>query len=114
MSSDFTMYAGDTKNVEITVTDEEGLVIDLTDCELFWELSRIVGVQPPLLDKEIGSGLTVVTAAAGRFDVRLEPEDTESLEGVYYHEAKLVDDQGDVSTILSGWITISPTQVQIP
>ncbi len=113
MSTNFTMYSGDTKNLEITVKDEDDVAVDLTDCELFWELSLIVGLNPPLISKELGSGLTVVDAATGRFDIKIESGDTEGLVGSFVHEVRMIDDDDNVSTILQGTVTISAVQIDV-
>lgn len=113
MSSDFTMYAGDTKNIEITVTDESNVAVNLTDAEIFWQMARVIGAVPSVLSKEIGAGLTVVDAVTGRFDILLDPSDTEGLSGVYHHEVRMIDGDGKVSTILQGTVTLSSVQIDV-
>lgn len=104
--ADFTMYQGDTKILEVTVKDEAGDVVNITDTTIRWQLSKSARTVPPLLSKETGDGITIVDGAAGRFDVALDPEDTVDLSArSYYHEAE-IDDAGVISTVLTGKATI--------
>lgn len=112
-TTEFSMYAGDTKNLEITVKDEDGVVVDITGATFHWALALLIGVAPPVLTKTNGSGVTIVNAAAGRVDVKLESVDTESLSGKYAQELRLVDVDDNVATILQGVITILPTQTDV-
>lgn len=108
----FELHAGDSRTLEVTVRDEDSdVVVDITDCDIFWVVSRVLG-SASLLTKEVGSGITVVDAPAGRFDIALNPDDTQALHGSYYHESRMIDDTGAISTILSGALTVTQTQLQ--
>ncbi len=109
--ANFTLHAGDDTTLDITVRDEAGDPVDITLCGLFWALSRVLG-STSILVKEIADGLTVTNASAGQFDIELESDDTQALHGTYYHEARMVDGTGAVSTILSGSVTVEQTQLQ--
>jgi hypothetical protein len=108
--ADFSIYAGDTTVLRITVKDEAGAAVDLGSSTIRWQLAvNVYGT--PLLAKSVGSGVEVVDAANGRFDVTLDSEDTEVLSGgTYYHEAEMYDG-GVVSTILTGTIQINPSLI---
>lgn len=107
----FELHAGDSRTLEVTVTDEDSnVVVDITDCDVFWVVSRVLG-SASLLTKQVGTGITVVDAPAGRFDIQLDSDDTQELQGSYYHESRMIDDTGAISTILSGSLTITQTQL---
>lgn len=110
--NNFELHAGDSRTLEITVRDEDsGDPVDITGCDLFWAVSRVLG-SASLFTKEIGSGITVVDEPTGRFDIELEPDDTQALHGSFYHEARMVDGTGALSTILHGALTVTETQLQ--
>jgi hypothetical protein len=99
------MFAGDTKILEITVTDDSNAVINITGVLIRWQLSKTVK-DPPLVSKAVGSGITIVNGPAGRFDVLINPADTLALIGSHYHEVE-IDDSGVISTVLTGKVTIT-------
>jgi uncharacterized membrane protein len=103
--TDFTMYAGDSKTLAVTVRDADNVVVDLSGYTITWALSASVYDAEPLVSKTIGSGITVVDAAAGRFNVTIDPDDTADLRGAYYFEAEIVL-SGSVTTVLTGTATI--------
>jgi hypothetical protein len=108
--SDFTMYQGDSKTLQVTVLTEAGGPADLAGAAIRWQLAtKIKG--PAIVEKAIGSGITLVDAAAGRFDVALDPPDTEPLTGVHYYEAEVVN-LAIVSTVLTGSVEIKPTLIK--
>lgn len=99
--SDFSIIAGDSKTLEITV-QEDGAAVDLSGSAIIWEAAR----QP--------FGVTVITkagsitaAAEGKFEIALEPADTAALNGNFYHSAKITK-SADVSTIFLGLMAVSP------
>ncbi len=106
------MHQGETKFVTIEVEDEE----TLKNCSIQWRMAKR-SKEKPIITKITGDGIEVVTVDkegetiwTNIFVVILDPEDTEKLpEGVYYHEAKLTDTEGNNSTTTTGWVTISPT-----
>jgi hypothetical protein len=109
--ADFTMFSGDTKVLQITVTDEAGAAIDLTGVDLVWVLAKKV-TAAPLVTKEIGTGITITDAAAGKFEVAIAPADTENIKGDYYHECQM-DAGGAISTIMTGKVTITPDAIKV-
>ncbi len=105
--ADFTMFAGDSQLLEVTVTNAAGDPVDLDGVQAIrWWMSWSVHAEPPLVEKAIGSGVTIVDASAGRFNVTLAPADTAGLSGPYYFEAEVIDEVGNVSTVLTGTATI--------
>ena len=110
--TDFTMFQGDTKTLEFTVKDGDGAVVDLTGAtSIRWNLARRVS-SAAIITKDLDSGITVIDAANGRFDVSLTSADTENLSGRYYHEAEVIDASGDVATVETGATTINPALIK--
>lgn len=110
--ADITMFAGDTKTLQVTVKDENGDAVDLTGASIRWQASRSVNKRPADLEKSVGDGITITDATAGRFDVTLDSADTEDLRGDFYHEAEVIDASGNVSTVFTGTLTIEPTLIK--
>lgn len=107
------MYAGDDKILEVTVKDLAGDVVDITDfIEIRWSMAKAV-TRPPIIEKTLGSGIELINGGSGRFNVTLNSADTEALrQGVYYHEAEVINMDGLVATVLAGQATILPTLIK--
>jgi hypothetical protein len=102
------MTAGDSVTLVVTVTRADGSIVDLTGAQsLRWVLAA-APTQPTLASKSIGFGIAVTNPPAGVMQVSILPADTDGLAGSYYHEAQLIDLNGNVSTILQGTVAISP------
>jgi hypothetical protein len=112
MSDDFTMYAGDDKRLEVTVLDEDDVAVSLSGAlEIRWKLAKSPR-STIIASHSIADGnVSIIDAAAGRFNVLIDPADTESLSGLYYHEAELTDSSGNVGTCMAGTVTIRPTLI---
>lgn len=110
--TDFTMFAGDSKTLEVTVKDADGVVVDITGATIRWSLARSVNSTPALLQKAVGSGITITDGPNGRFDVALANADTETLSDAYYHEAEVILLDGTIATVVSGAVTIKRTLIK--
>ena len=105
-AQDFTMYAGDTNTITVTVTDSAGAVVNITGATITWKLLEEQG-GTIALTKTVGSGIIITNGAGGIFTIALAATDTASLlAGAYYHEAELTDTSSNVSTILIGTLTL--------
>lgn len=114
--TDFTMYQGDSKVLSVTVADEAGDAVPLEGLTIRWQASPVItgGFEPTAtLKKDNGAlgGIDTVTEV-GVFEVELDPDDTETISGLYYHEAELTDGAGNVSTVLTGRMTIKPVLIR--
>ncbi|CAN7360916.1 hypothetical protein [Paenibacillus sp. LjRoot56] len=94
-NQNFTMYAGDSKN--IAVKNLSGISYD--GASIVWTLS-INGGQ--VLSKSTSSGITI---SGDTFTVVLNSSDTTNLSGEYMQKAKVTDIFGKVSTSMTGTIT---------
>jgi hypothetical protein len=112
MAEDFTMYAGDDKRLEVTVLDEDGVAVTLAGAQAIkWKLAKSPRSAVIASHSLVDGNVSVIDAAAGRFNVLIDPADTESLSGLYYHEAELTDSAGNVGTCMAGTVTIRPTLI---
>ncbi|MFP5223088.1 MAG: hypothetical protein ACLGSA_12430 [Acidobacteriota bacterium] len=103
--SNFTMTAGDAKEIEIPVVDETGAVMDLTGATVRWGLFTIAGAN--LLEKSTAtSGVSVDAPTTGEVVVTLNPLDTAGRSGLFRHECEVTDTNGKPYTVLRGLIEI--------
>lgn len=114
--TDFIMYQGDSKVLSVTVADEDGVVVAVDGMTIRWQASPVVtgGFEPTATlkkDNDALGGVGTVTEE-GVFEVTIDPQDTENLSGLYYHEAELTDGAGAVSTVLTGRMTIKPVLIR--
>ena len=105
---DFTMTAGDSKTVTVSVTEQsDGAATNITGATISWKAARSLR-KSPVLTKTTAAGIAITSGAGGTFDITLDPSDTTSLSGDFYHEAKVTFTTGEVATVLRGVMTISP------
>jgi len=105
-NQNFEMYSGDTHHLDITVRDADGALMDLTGATIEWGLYDQDGTV--LVSKSTGSGITLTDPVNGVFRVTISPADTESLGGIYRHEAQVTDLADQVATVTRGRATIKP------
>lgn len=108
---DVEMYSGDTRTLNFTVTEADGVTaIDLSGISAIkWQCSKKLSsgfASVATLSKALGTGVTVTDALAGKLQVALSPIDTYALSGRFYHELELTDGGGNVSTVAVGTLTI--------
>lgn len=120
MATDFEMVAGDTRTLVVPVDDGAGGVVSLDNCTVQWRLARGVNAPTALIEKstddpESPAGVTIVPPTGDglwSFEVRLDPGDTEALKGSFYHEAQIIDEIGEISTVLRGAAKILPALIR--
>jgi hypothetical protein len=105
----FTMYAGDTKNLYISISDEDnGGQMDLTGTTIVWVLYD-PNLDTILLTKTTASGISIPAPETdGICIVSLLPVDTELLRPAnwYIHETEVTDAIGNVVTVTKGFVNI--------
>lgn len=107
LNQDFKMYAGDSKLVTVTVTDENDTSLDITGVNIEWVVKRNVrSTIKNVYKSSQAGGITITNPLIGEFQIKLDPADTVALSGIFYHEAELTDVQGSVSTLFTGNLTI--------
>lgn len=103
MTQNVTMYSGDSKTLTISIVDSDGAAIDVSTAAAVVYAIADSSRGPALVTKTLADGVSV---AGSTVTVTLEPDDTEDLAGVYYHELQITDDVGHVDTAMSGTITV--------
>ena len=106
-AQNFRLYAGDDLRVIVTVRDQSGELVDISDAQdIRWAVAPSVSADP-VIEKSLGNGITINSPTSFTFD--LTSADTGALSrGRYYHEAEAVTDQGLTYTALSGSLFIDP------
>lgn len=102
-------HAGDTLEIVVTVTDDDGNIIDITGADVEWYLLQYETSpdEDHLLKKTTtDGGITVTSAQDGEFTVTVDAGDTDGMSGEYHHRARMTDSTGNRSTVMTGTITI--------
>lgn len=114
------VYQSNAKNLRITVYDDDqgGQAEDdrksLTDATITYIVKRRVDFDSVEITKEIGTGITIISAANGRFDILLSNVDTAGLSpGVWYHECQVADASGYESTVFVGFLTVKEAAITL-
>lgn len=108
------MYAGESKYIDDVAvdmnTDGTTSATNLSGATIKWVMKPNV-YATAILSKDNASlgGVSITDAPNGKFSVQLNPNDTKTLNGSYYHEAKVTDSTGNVSVVSTGTITINPS-----
>lgn len=111
MSNDFTMFAGDSRTITVTVKNDQGAAVDITGATLKWQAAPSVS-GAAVISKTSGSGIDLTSPSTGVFTITLDGADTDALgEGVFYHEAEMVL-AGDTSTVLTGSMVVEKTLIR--
>ena len=111
----FTMRSGDSKTLEVTVRDSNGVPIALAGtASAEWKLARTAR-STAALTKTISNGITLLTdeaaageANCGRMNIFISHTDSEALDGEYVHDCLHVDGSGAHSTIFHGRANFTP------
>ena len=105
INQNFTLFSGDTKYLHVDLTDSNGEAVDLTGMAIKWGVKKNVRTATIFL-KTTPTGIDIPDPLNGRFTVKIHPLDTATLSGVFYHEAQITDVEGNVSTVLTGTMTV--------
>lgn len=110
MSSVFnlTMFAGETRTLVVTVTDQDGAAVDLTDADITYVLDLATPIT-----KTVGSGITITGALAGEFEIALAQADTVAIDTdrSIKHECKALLQSGEVLTVFYGTVVVKDSQI---
>jgi len=113
---DFEMYRGDTKNLYITILDEDtGGYLDLTGASAIWSLYD-PNTDEILVTKNTTNGITLTTPYTnGELIIHLLPDDTRNLEpaNYYFYEVEITDAFDQVATVTTGYVQIKKSKVGV-
>ena len=109
--ADHSMVRGDTKYINIPVTQPNGTAYNLTGCSLWFTVKRHVGDVDALavFQLTIGSGIAILSAAGGTAQVTITPALTASLVGNpdrLVYDVQLKSSTNEVFTIEQGTLTV--------
>lgn len=110
----FWMYRGDTKNLYITVEDEDnGGYFDLSGSSIICSIYD-PNTDEILLTKTTASGITIDTPSTnGILIIHLLPEDTATFEpaNYYFFEVEVTDAFDQIATVTTGYIHMKKSKV---
>ena len=111
--SNIITFQGDSRIIRVTVKDEAGAIVNLSDMVIEWILAQSAGSVAKITKTSApGCGITIADPTTGVFDVELSKLDTARLAGAYYHEAKITSPAGNRHTVVSGKITFTATTLK--
>lgn len=105
--------AGDDVELEFTVTDQDGVVANITGDTVRFGIAPLLRGQS-ILGTETSPATatyTLTNPSGGIFHVLIDGEDTADLLGVYRWQCELEDVSGGHQTILDGTITFTRQMV---
>lgn len=102
----------DRKNARLTSGDSKTIRVDtgtdLSGTTVTYAVADERGGSEQFRKTSGGSGITITDADSGIFEIYLDPADTDTLRGGYWHEAEYEDGDGDVTTVFSGRFIVRP------
>lgn len=105
ISEDF--YAGNSKDLRVTIKDDNEIVVDLTGAELTYALftdeHKVIFRKSSIIGP---SEIDVPTPANGVCIVHILANDTILLKDIYRHQLSMVDASGNSSTVMVGKVHI--------
>jgi hypothetical protein len=112
--SDLTIRRGDDPILDLTLATASGAA-DLTGVELWFTVkeSEYDTDVNSVLQKTIGSGISIVDESGGVAEIHIEHTDTSNLRARYLGvplswDVQLKDAIGDIQTVAAGTMTIEP------
>ena len=84
--------------LKFTVTDQDGVAVNLTSATIKWSLKKSLEADA-VITKTTASGISITNAAGGIFEVTITDTDATDLVGRYYSEAVITDNAGKIYTI---------------
>ena len=107
-AQNFEMWQGNTKSLAITVTGSDGSGYDLIGASATYVMEREPGSGSLIRKTTSGSEISI---SGSVLTVVLNPTDTLGLDGLYYHEAGIVNSVSQLETIMVGNIKINKSGV---
>ena len=107
---DFAIEQGATFKADLTFTDSENNVVDLTGYSINMQARSKVSSSETVLDLSVGSGITITNPVGGLFEIEQSAAETAALTGgaVLVYDLELTNPAGQVTRLLQGKIMVSP------
>lgn len=100
-----TLTRRDDKTITFTFYDEDGDLLDLTDCALYTTVKQ--SRDDTDVNAKIASTLTIATpATSGVATWTIVPADTQYLKGLYYWDVQLKDATSKITTLINDMIEV--------
>jgi len=112
----FSVAANNDTDINFDVGPDEGA--SLVGSIIYWRVYeqefglRVAGV-PAILEKYTDNGLQVTDPDLGKFIIELDKEDTMNMLRNYFHEATIVDENGNTVTVTQGIMTVLNTELRL-
>jgi len=111
----FSVCANNDTDINFDIGPDEGQ--SLIGTTIYWKAyQQMFGVPvpdtPPVIVKYSDNGLQVTDPDTGKFVVEISHDDTVDLLRNYYHEATVVDENGNIVTVTIGIMTVTPTELR--
>lgn len=102
VNQNFSMFAGETKNIIVPNTKDDGTDLDLTGATIKWTVKQRKNSPTVVLEKLSPD----ITAEGNVLTIHLKPPDTVSLKGDYYHKCSVEDQSENDSVLFTGTLAI--------
>jgi hypothetical protein len=102
---DFYMLAGDDWSRQITWSINS-VPVNITGYSVTVKISAQKGQETPDIELTVGSGVTLIDAANGKFSLTVTDAQSLYLKGVYFYDVKMTSAGGQDDTILEGTFNI--------
>ena len=106
-------YDGNSKTIRVTITDDDGNLKPLADCEMTYVLFGRPSVPLSPRDKDIevrkssfNGNSEIKVISTGICEIYLTPPDTLDKYGTFRHHLNVVDEDGKEETVLTGKVVI--------
>lgn len=112
----FSVPANNDTDVNFDVGPDQGQ--SLLGTTIYWRAyaqafgSPLEGM-PAVIEKYTDHGLQITDPDVGKFVVELDSQDTINMLHNYYHEATIVDGNGNIVTVTIGIMTVTPTELRL-
>jgi len=107
-NQNFKMWQQDHKKLKFTVEDTDNLF----GSTVTWKMAKEVEDDYLIKKRTPNSGDEEVEIDGNVFYVNLMPQDTKNRQGLYYHEAEIIDVEGRISTVAVGEMRIMPVLIR--
>lgn len=110
----FSIVAGDSETLNFDVDPDDG--VTLVGSQIYWRVydqDAGIATGQPVLEKSLDDGIEATDASALQFAVTIDPADTQDLAHSYYHEAKIIDADGNAVTVTCGIMTVTPSAIGV-
>ena len=104
ISQDFDLFAGEDRVISFKIEDQNGYEIDLNGASAIWVLARSSGNFIKVAEKTTeNSGIFIED---NKFNVILNNNDTNLLQGEYNYELRMINSEAKQSVVATGAVQI--------